>query len=897
MAENTIIHEISLAGYKATSTGGMLDLGTWGSYGIEKLHLTLDAAWQDLTITAFFNVNGEVVAKRVVGKDGYADVPWEATKENTFSGCLAFEGSINGQRRISTNLNYKVTNHSETTDSDPVPTDDRWNQFVTETKGYRDGAFEAAEKANARAEDAETASEDAQAAARAAKARENAAAASASSAAADAGKAGPYATAAQAAQEAAENAAAAAAASKSAADTLAAEAARAALAAESSKTAANNAAYFAGENATAAQKAADTATAAANDAGQSASDAGQSASDAAASKAAAETAAKAAQDAQTATAAAKAEAVKAQETAQTAAKSAQDAQAAAENVRDDAQTAQQGAEAARDAAAKSAEAAAKSEANVKQSADTLAESVKNITPDDSTIGDKPWSSKHIIDMLCPPLEESGNPVVCYPVAGYALGVKAKWEPMQEGTGTPYPAGGGVNQLDLSKCKSAGTTYGITCTIEGDKVHLNGTVMTDLLNLQYRLLTVPDDYYEVSGGAHAVFDLNVLSGITPKSLTLLNGSVTDSYIVVLIELGESKNEQIIDLTFRPMRYFGDAAPTQYYPYENIRPIHGRDSVKVERCGENLLAIKPFNKDTYKGITYEYVQDGGIHVSGTALTSVDSPTFPVWFLPPGKYFGLELGPGISASIVVQRNGKTLWLNAKGAFEILAGDVTKYWYAIVSAGATVDKTVYPYIVSGTTAPTTYTPYIGQTNTLTLPKTVYGGEVDAVTGEGINEWKSITLDGTETWAFQSTNSPGKFGFLLQAPEIASPTSPAIKGDIVCSQYPAVSANDTYVCKNGISVEAQENHYFRIYNDTYAGGTTDERKSYLAAQNAAGTPVQVCYKLAEPVPFTATGAQPLPALAGANTVLTDADTVEVTGRADPIKRIEDLEAAVASIN
>ena len=37
--------------------------------------------------------------------------------------------------------------------------------------------------------------------------------------------------------------------------------------------------------------------------------------------------------------------------------------------------------------------------------------------------------------------------------------------------------------------------------------------------------------------------------------------------------------------------------------------------------------------------------------------------------------------------------------------------------------------------------------------------------------------------------------------------------------------------------------------------------------------------------------------LAGANTILTDADTVEVTGRADPIKRIEDLEAAVASIN
>lgn len=483
MAENTIIHEIRLAGYKATSTGGMLDLGTWGSYGIEKLHLTLDAAWQDLTITAFFNVNGKVVAKRVVGKDGYADVPWEATKENTFSGCLAFEGSINGQRRISTNLNYKVTNHSETTDSDPVPTDDRWNQFVTETKEYRDGAFEAAERANARAEDAEAASEDAQAAARAAKASENAAAASASNAAADAAKAGPYAKAAQAAQEAAENAAAAAADSKSAADTLAAEAARAALAAENSKVAANNAAYFAGEDATAAQQAAATATAAANDAGQSASDA-------AASKAATETAAKAAQDAQTATAEAKAEAVKAQGTAQTAAKSAQDAQAAAEKVRDDAKTAQKGAEAARDVAAKSAEAAAKSEANVKQSADALAESVKNITPDDSAIGDKPWSSKHIIDMLCPLLEESGNPVVCYPVAGYALGVKASWEPVQEGSGTPSPENirpikgrdsvtverYGENLLNPKENNYVTyTPYGLTINYIGDnKVHLKGT---------------------------------------------------------------------------------------------------------------------------------------------------------------------------------------------------------------------------------------------------------------------------------------------------------------------------------------------------------------------------------------------------------------------------------------
>ena len=810
MAENTIIHEISLAGYKATSTGGMLDLGTRGSYGIEKLHLTLDAAWQDLTITAFFNVNGKVVAKRVVGKDGYADVPWEATKENTFAGCLAFEGSINGQRRISTNLNYKVTNHSETTDSDPVPTDDRWNQFVTETKGYRDGAFEAAEKANARAEDAETASEDAQAAARAAKASENAAAASASNAAADAAKAGPYAEAARAAQEAAEsardkaiaaqqaaeNAAAAAADSKSAADTLAAEAARAALAAENSKAAANNAANLAGENATAAQQAAATATAAANDAGQSASDA-------AASKAAAETAAKAAQDAQTATAAAKAEAVKAQEAAQTAAKSAQDAQAAAENVRDDAKTAQKGAEAARDAAAKSAEAAAKSEANAKQSADTLAESVENVAAntaavaelkekkaeiDDTALGANAWSSKHIIDMLCPPLEESSNPVVCYPVAGYPLGVKASWEPVQEGTGTPSPE-------NIRPIKGR---YSVTVN-RADGLRAWG------------MLTLDGTERWIMGGAvEGIHSFYVPSAVTDMPIATTTTEVCTHYKI----LNYNDGTESAFLSGEP------------YAYINTGRFNSVEGLK------SYLAAQ--------------------HAAGTPVQIAYKLKKPV-VVPDtnGIFFSEQPAQGGS------------------------GDPS------------LDN-IRPILINNTVQ-------VGQTNTLTLPETVYGGEVDAVTGDGKETWKTLTLDGTEEWGIEQTNTPGKFGFTFQVPEIATPTSHNITGSIVCNQYPTVSANYTYACKNGISVEAQEHHYFRIYNDTYAGGTKDEWKAYLAAQNDAGTPVQIAYKLAEPIPFTATGAQPLPALAGVNTVLTDADSATVTGRADPIKRTTDLEDAVAS--
>lgn len=63
----------------------------------------------------------------------------------------------------------------------------------------------------------------------------------------------------------------------------------------------------------------------------------------------------------------------------------------------------------------------------------------------------------------------------------------------------------------------------------------------------------------------------------------------------------------------------------------------------------------------------------------------------------------------------------------------------------------------------------------------------------------------------------------------------------------------------------------------------------------SAGSPIQVAFFKKTITSFTVTGAQPMPALAGVNTVLTDADSATVTGRADPIKRITDLEDAVAS--
>ena len=78
--------------------------------------------------------------------------------------------------------------------------------------------------------------------------------------------------------------------------------------------------------------------------------------------------------------------------------------------------------------------------SVRDDADKIKERLDEIPKIDDTAitTTSPWSSKQIMDTLCPPIEETGNPVVCYPVAGYPLDVTASWGPTQEGSGTPSP---------------------------------------------------------------------------------------------------------------------------------------------------------------------------------------------------------------------------------------------------------------------------------------------------------------------------------------------------------------------------------------------------------------------------------------------------------------------------
>lgn len=512
---------------------------------------------------------------------------------------------------------------------------------------------------------------------------------------------------------------------------------------------------------------------------------------------------------------------------------------------------------------------------------TLKNQMQRAYPDDSTIGENPWSSKNIVDMLCPEIKESGNPVLCYPVAGYPLGVKASWEPVQEGSGTPYPAGGGKNLFNPAWMSEKEVNSGVTWTITPDgTVTANGTTdSTAYYNSDY--FSLPAGTYTIS--AMPRFRISITN--TDAGNTLVASQFVGNPCTFTVENDIQKatlffatTGTLDNVSAKPQIEKGTTA-TDYAPYENIRPIRGRDSVKVERCGENLLNIKLVNeivgRPTIKNDNGWLQVDGELQGSNLWLAIG-------YVLRPGTYCAYFFG-GDS----MQDNG-VLWIY--GDVQALMGPKRRQAILTVKNTSKIDVYLHvnrPFtlttkfavaIVSGSTAPTTYTPYSGQTNTLTLPETVYEGEVDAVNGEGQETWKMLTLDGTTNkftqsdrfWRMQSNTAPG-----------------VVNGyATMCSHF---SANTFAGNQTGNYIFTRADIMSRYFPDVNALNT------YIAAQYAAGTPVQICYKLAEPVSFTATGAQPIPALAGVNTVLTDADSATVTGRADPIKRIEDLEDAVAS--
>ena len=88
--------------------------------------------------------------------------------------------------------------------------------------------------------------------------------------------------------------------------------------------------------------------------------------------------------------------------------------------------------------------------------------------DDAINTTEEWSSKKIVDTLCPAFSVSGNPVICHPVEDYPLSAVVSLEPKQAGSGDPSPENvrpiSGYDSVTVTQSKDEAQVKQITLTL-------------------------------------------------------------------------------------------------------------------------------------------------------------------------------------------------------------------------------------------------------------------------------------------------------------------------------------------------------------------------------------------------------------------------------------------------
>ena len=341
-------------------------------------------------------------------------------------------------------------------------------------------------------------------------------------------------------------------------------------------------------------------------------------------------------------------------------------------------------------------------------------------------------------------------------------------------------------------------------------------------------------------------------------------------------------------------------------ENVRPITGLDEVQVTRSGKNLLDFSkitfPQNEIDGGLVAIDYAQRKiTIAANINNVGYVQSLRDIVGEVPPGTYvFDAEVSShGAQKFLYLLDTGREIRFGKPILLHDVDLNAMFAWYN--SPGNPEENTISNIRFS--THVIDYSPYTGTTATLTLSETIYGGTVDAVTGEGVSTWTEFTID-SESSITKHTHSSGQTSFSIRvdnmlcksAKEISwlcNRLKPAVYldpvNDFISSSLPIDNQSIATATKEALLKANASTFYVRIFQEHAA--TVEDAKAYLASINA-----KMCYKIATPQPIQATGSQSLPALSGTNTIHTDADSVTVTGRADPNHTIQTLSDRIAAL-
>ena len=144
------IQEVTLTKYAAKA--GVIKFGTWGSRGIEQLHITALPPWDEAAVITVTFLNGRVQSEPQVFPESMTiDVPQAATSAATKSraSCkMVFKGiDQSGAVVYSTDLPYTVLNRTDIDGAEYDPGKNAFEQYIQQVGAYRDTALNAANSA------------------------------------------------------------------------------------------------------------------------------------------------------------------------------------------------------------------------------------------------------------------------------------------------------------------------------------------------------------------------------------------------------------------------------------------------------------------------------------------------------------------------------------------------------------------------------------------------------------------------------------------------------------------------------------------------------------------------------------------------------------------------------
>ena len=341
-----------------------------------------------------------------------------------------------------------------------------------------------------------------------------------------------------------------------------------------------------------------------------------------------------------------------------------------------------------------------------------------------------------------------------------------------------------------------------------------------------------------------------------------------------------------VSFEPIQEgTGDPSPV------NKRPILGRTSLDVNVASYYNCCI-PSNNPAFgtligsrNGIDVIYIGTGKYRVKGTATsnaviqTTIHSFETQSTSEPNRKIRFHNTASGWGDIYFYNSSGAYIdyWqmnvVNRQGGYSALASKTVAKIEFDVPSGVTVDCTVQPEFVD-----TTYL----QTYSVTWQDeagTVYGGTLDVTTGVLTVTHKLIEMDGSENWVISS--SWGKTNTAVFY----------INGYVTDAIY-----DDGHYYWTVNEFVAKSRSYIYNYDQECAGFTGSQgntaptvRINKTTASDAVAFkawlsehPLQICYKLINPVTYQLTPTQ-IDALLGINTMWTDADDLTVEAKANAV--------------